>query len=112
MNKKTLKALEGSILKWDKIVDSTKGIDDGTANCPLCQTFDSCNDCLIDKYSKDSYSAGCGGTPYSKWEDHQKKIHRGKYPPYSRAPKCRTCLKLAKEELNFLCGLLPKKTSK
>lgn len=112
MNKKTLKALEGSIIKWDKIVDSTEGIDYGTANCPLCKAFDLCSECPVGEYSQKHYSYGCVETPYSKWEEHQKDVHRLNSPPFQRVSKCRTCLRLAKKELNFLCGLLPKKKSK
>ena len=36
---KTLRALKGSITKWNKIVKSTKAEDKGTANCPLCKLF-------------------------------------------------------------------------
>ena len=38
MDKETLKALKGSIKKWERVVIGT-GTDDGWANCPLCQVF-------------------------------------------------------------------------
>ena len=65
MNKRTLKALEGSIKKWEKIVDGT-GYDRGGENCPLCKlflhsgTFD-CGGCPV--YQK-TRKMGCDGTPY------------------------------------------------
>ena len=108
MNKKTLKALNGSIKKWEEIVKSTDAEDNGTANCPLCITFSDCNDCPVGNLTRSNYSSGCQTTPYENWESHQQDVHEGTYPPLTRIKGCRKCLQIAKAELNFLRGLLPK----
>ena len=72
MDQRTLTALQGSIAKWQAIVDGT-GTDEGTANCPLCaafyytqgedddgQYFDECFECPV--YEHVGKSA-CQGTP-------------------------------------------------
>lgn len=38
MNSRTLKALKGSIRKWERICNGT-GEDRGPRNCPLCELF-------------------------------------------------------------------------
>ena len=84
MNKKTLKALKGSIEKWEKIV-AGEGIDLGTVNCPLCQIFvvpkDSCEGCPVMEKTGES---DCYGSPY-----------------YDHRPDS------AQDELDFLESLLP-----
>jgi hypothetical protein len=66
MNKLTLKALKGSIAKWEAIVAGT-GKDEGSRNCPLCKRF---SDLGCTKRSeqcpvkiKTGYG-NCLGTPY------------------------------------------------
>ena len=109
MNKKTLKALNGSIKKWEEIVKSTDAEDNGTANCPLCMAFSSCNDCPVGNLTRNNYSSGCQTTPYEEWEKHQIDCHTYTSSlPYTRIKGCRKCLRIAKTELNFLRGLLPK----
>jgi hypothetical protein len=71
MEAKTLKALHGSIAKWQKIVLGT-GKDGGDSNCPLCKLYNydgltlaqSCRGCPVMARTKKQY---CGGTPYSVW---------------------------------------------
>lgn len=60
----TIKALEGSILKWSRIATGDS-VDQGINNCPLCQMFYdlSCRGCPVDDESGD----GCSDTPYDKW---------------------------------------------
>jgi hypothetical protein len=66
MNAATLKALKGSIKKWDTIVDGT-GVDVGTGNCPLCLKFfhasrwGICGGCPVKNATG---RVGCVGTPY------------------------------------------------
>lgn len=101
MDRKTLKALKGSIKKWEKIV-AKKGNDDGAANCPLCGLYPmSCEGCPIDKKTTN----GCNFTPYEKWNDHQIEIH-GERLPFTI--QCKICERHAKAELKFLKSLLPK----
>lgn len=65
----TMEALDGSILKWEKIVDGT-GIDDGRDNCPLCQLFweDDCNGCPVEE---NTGMTNCIGTPYDNWKNEE-----------------------------------------
>lgn len=100
MTPATLKALRGSIKKWEKIVDGT-GCDLGSHNCPLCKLFltdDGCEGCPV---SEKTGKPDCRGSPYIKWT----LIHQGWWPLYADMPKERAA---AKAELNFLKSLLPK----
>ena len=106
MNKKTLTSLEGSIEKWEAIVEGT-GVDNGVNNCPLCQLF------IGGRGAGVSIQGGCvkcpsncgdNYTPYREWQTHLIYNH-------SRAIKkihCPTCKELAQAELDHLKSLLPK----
>ena len=87
MNKETKIAVEGSIKKWQNIVDGT-GVDEQAKNCPLCLM-------LAD-------GTNCQGTPYIDWGDHQ--LQHGHINAVMKG--CPICLELAKAELEFLRGLL------
>jgi hypothetical protein len=92
MNAKTLKALKGSIAKWEGIVAGTTE-DEGNLNCPLCTLFyrGGCFGCpVMEKTGLDS----CNGTPYLEYADGD---DLGKD----------TLLGLAQDELDFLKSLLP-----
>ena len=105
MTTKTLKALNGTIKKWEKIVAGT-GADEGSTNCPLCKFFVDlpfCYGCPIADFTKES---GCFNTPWSKWLSHQYNRHDAKT---ELRVHCPTCRELAEEELRFLKSLLPKK---
>lgn len=104
MDSKTLKALKGSIAKWEAIVAGT-GVDKGPSNCPLCLAFwdnsmgeVSCLGCPVrDATGED----GCVGTPYEKWEDLTEcKDQKADTPELKKA---------ARAELRFLKSLLPRK---
>ena len=111
MNAKTLKALKGSIKKWEKILDG-KAIDEGRGNCPLCQLFwneirpcntpDNKERCPVKIRSG---RVGCNRTPYSTWTQHQLNVH-GVYWTDKRI-KCDKCKPIVKKELDFLKSLLP-----
>jgi hypothetical protein len=96
MNGKTLKALRGSIEKWEKIVAGT-GEELGASNCPLCHEFldhrdrdeQACRGCPVREASG---SPGCENTPYET---------------YTGATDDAERLVAAKGELEFLRGLLP-----
>lgn len=109
MNKQTLKALEGSIKKWEDIAYHG-GIDYSNLNCPLCilvrRTIDcDCGRCVVGlKTGKQS----CHGSPYEKWIKHFLKCHSWRL---EHKVQCKTCKKIAIEELNFLKSLLLKDTS-
>ena len=105
MKRATLKALRGSINKWRKIVGGT-GEDRGTINCPLCRLLASiplCSGCPV---SEKAGTGGCHRTPFDKWSDHIVK-HASTWRGIQ--PGCKTCKRLARAELNFLIGLLPKR---
>ena len=110
MNKETLEALKKSIAKWGKIAKSTKEMDLGRINCALCDLFGDfvCEKCPVYKKTKKKY---CRDTPYTEWSDH---VIDDNYSfsyvgaGLRRKPRCKECLRLAKEELNFLKSLLPK----
>jgi hypothetical protein len=68
MNKRTKKALEGSIAKWEAIVAGT-GADRGSENCPLCKVFYDNGDeyCFGCPVSKKTGKSDCYGSPYEAW---------------------------------------------
>jgi hypothetical protein len=101
MNAKTLKALRGSIAKWEAIVAS-EGSDHGIDNCPLCQMFrivigfktisfkTNCDGCPVKARTGHD---GCRGTPYDEWD--------------SGVADTPELVALAQAELDFLKSLLP-----
>jgi hypothetical protein len=105
MNAKTLRALKGSIKKWEKIA-AGKGVDEGPDNCPLCKLFWSENfDCKGCPVSARAGMGGCRGTPYDEWalavefKDDLK----------ADTPRLKA---IARKELRFLRSLLPKATGR
>ena len=105
MNKKTLKALEGSIEKWRKIV-AKEGVDDGEGNCPLCRLFideSLCGECPV---AQKTGQECCQESPYSNWIKHQIKRH---VVPSDDGweIECHYCKDLAKKERTFLESLRP-----
>jgi hypothetical protein len=104
MDKKTLKALKGSIKKWEKIIDG-KGVDTGSGNCPLCHLFyyeRGCRGCPV---SEKTGETDCLSSPYEKWNWHVNIKHSDRN---SIKVYCKTCKNLAEKELKFLKSLLPK----
>ena len=113
MNSETLKALEGSIKKWEKIVESTEEKDRGVENCPLCRLFyndfSEDEDCMGCPVKEKTGMYGCIGSPYQDWKNHYKNSHGVEFGEgTSRHKDCPECLRLAKAELEFLRGLLPR----
>ena len=102
MNKKTLKALKGSIEKWRKIVHED-GEDFGTDNCPLCDCFYSkgCNGCPV---AEETGMPDCNDTPYLAWRDYQVDDGRFNFPNRAFDEKAE---ELALAEYEFLKSLLP-----
>ena len=105
MDERTLKALRGSIEKWEGIV-AEEGDDLGGCNCPLCKLFysediphqDYCRGCPVSEKSGEQY---CHNTPYDDWmlaDRHE-------------ADRCTAdtpeAVEAATEMLNFLKSLLP-----
>lgn len=104
MSPGTLKALQGSIEKWEAIVAGT-GVDNATDNCPLCVRFyDNRVRCerrgeLCPVY-KTTGEPECWTTPYFEWRklfDHFKGLRAD-----NKARKA-----AAQKEVDFLKSLLP-----
>ncbi len=105
MNKTTLKALKGSIKKWEGVA-AGKLQDRGATNCPLCVEFMSsafghCVGCPVrEKTGKDF----CQHTPYWKWvrgTTYSREDDSGRTANTAKQKE------LAKAELKFLKSLLP-----
>jgi len=97
MNAKTLKALKGSIHKWEKIVKGT-GVEKGYDNCPLCDLFHplaingkACKGCPV---AAATGEINCKATPYAAYAFRQRHTDG---------------IAEARAELEFLRSLLPKK---
>jgi hypothetical protein len=104
MNAKTLKALKGSIRKWEKIVAGMGG-DRGPANCALCEMFlheHACRGCPV--YSRTGQE-GCRGTPYDDWKG--RRHPHGQNEVFATTPHYKSA---ARAEVRFLKSLLPKAT--
>lgn len=96
--KTVIKAIEGSISKWEKIVTGN-GVDDGYENYPLCKLFITCN-CVGCPIVKFSGVDECSNSQYFEWIRHQRRVHN----EYNGASivHCDKCKMLAEQELKFL----------
>jgi hypothetical protein len=105
MNARTSKALKGSINKWIRIARDTRAEDRGPANCRLCEEFydNGCEGCPVSEKTGRPY---CSRSPCQDWSTHQLLVHGRVGGP--RVAGCAECLRCAKEERDFLIGLLPK----
>ena len=116
MDAKTLQALNGSIIKWAKIVTG-EGEDKGTDNCPLCKEFfhnihgEGCEGCPVKEATGRRY---CEESPYEEWHDtfnRELARYTGMYEPYGADPICvigPKTMQVAIDEHAFLVSLLPK----
>jgi hypothetical protein len=112
-----LKALEGSIMKWDAVCRG-HGIDHGATNCPLCVYHDylgagNCNTCVV---QISTGIAGCQCSPYEKWEaisgklDSFEQVGKSQLPNYIKKfgiEECSDLIEAAEAEVELLCSLLP-----
>jgi hypothetical protein len=102
MDVDTLKALQGSITKWEGIVAGTLK-NEGPDNCPLCQKFfkpyGSAMACIGCPVMKQTGHPFCVKTPYRKYEEEE---------AWAINPNSETLNTLALQELDFLKSLLPK----
>lgn len=96
MDTRTLKALKGSIRKWEQIRDGLIQ-DEGVRNCPLCKLFHHI-DCLGCPVQQRTGHMRCAGSPY---EDFSYDIDDNGFgdPDIIKT--------LAQAELDFLISLLP-----
>ena len=99
MNKKTLKALKGSIKKWESISRGT-GSDKGSDNCPLCDIYLNQNFCCAGcPVMASTGQEWCKGSPYeTQWIDLSDRDGR------ARSKRAKLA---ARAELKFLKSLLP-----
>ena len=107
MDTKTLKALKGSIKKWENIVLG-KGQNLGADNCPLCKVFLTRNrPCVGCPVRTKTGKVGCGGTPYEDFIRHPtigyQLLTTTNIDDYPGA------LRHARRMYDFLVDLLPKK---
>ena len=114
MKQETRIALIGSIKKWEQITAGEEACNYGF-NCPLCQRFNEdptqskSGECLRDDgeacpVAQAAGVDGCNDTPWMKWNAacHQTRS-RFADTDYKR--------ELARQELDFLRGLLPTETT-
>lgn len=108
MKKVTLKALQGSIEKWEAIVAGT-GADYAVENCPLCTRFYDREDdrsCVIGREKCPVYKRTglprCMESPYDKWS--RLTVENAK----PRRAETKKQIAAAQAELAFLRSLLPK----
>jgi len=95
-------ALEGSVQKWQNILDGT-GIDEGIENCPLCVMFfdQTCVGCPVRERTAQPY---CQGTPYIDFARSNNRRLRMGTP---LGPEDTHLLILAQKERDFLISLRP-----
>jgi hypothetical protein len=105
MDAETLTALQGSIAKWQAIVDGT-GEDLGCENCPLCAKFNRAHlqlDSDDDEYGDYDGPVNCAGCPVA--EATGRDFCDGS--PYEQYLDLTRPLDVAAQELAFLKSLLP-----
>jgi len=90
ITKKEMTALNGSIEKWNGILKGDIN-DEGTTNCPLCQIYIRCEQCIIKICTGQN---GCDGIDYDSWASHQLLTHDSCNPPYTI--ECDKCEKYAR----------------
>lgn len=108
MDPETLEALQGSIAKWESIVEG-KGRDEGAPNCPLCLKFvmvnGNCDGCPV---AESVGRSDCQRTPYvTDW--HEVNPWPREHPNWRRA-KTDAHRAAAQKEVDFLKSLLPEQT--
>lgn len=111
MTQKVVKALEGSICKWND-VGMGFGKENGYEDCPLCTLFYISHDCYGCPISTEMRMAYCEGTPYVQWQRMWTK-----YNPdcmsvpleQVRDPEFKTVIaEIVEDEIIYLLELLPK----
>lgn len=109
MTPSTLKALRGSIEKWEAIANGS-GEDLGPENCSLCKKFfrRDCDGCPVYEATGEEC---CQGSPYERWGELKSPDvairARGLRVEARRAVSDRA-KEIARKEVAFLKSLLPK----
>lgn len=110
MKKRTLKALQKSIEKWEKntLAEKPRNLTLGWGECPLCTLFidKDCFGCPVS--AKNDKHIFCQGTPYdSVVKNHDEWVARASLRLDQTEARKKT-IAAAKRELKFLKSLLPK----
>lgn len=110
MKRKTLIALQGSIEKWEKIVNC-EDVDKRNSNCPLCKRFsmDCCRGTKEIEYCPIANQSGmlyCAETPYDMWSEVANVNKVGDLVNANALTQ-----QAAEAELAYLQSLLPKDTN-
>lgn len=110
MDERTLTALQGSIAKWEKVVNGA--LEHGPQDCPLCKLFffdeDECKGCPVaERSGKDA----CSGTPYMLWIKYVGDHRRASTEYVEIKVFDDKSKQLAQDELDFLKSLLPSSPS-
>ena len=103
ISKKQMRALNGSIEKWN-LIRNQHGFDQGRTNCPLCQlniADRQCEQCIIYLETGKYF---CRETPYEAWIGHHRKYHRNFHLSHKiyKSCECPECNILANDEYEFL----------
>ena len=115
MDKKAVKALQGSIKKWERIILGT-GEDLGRDNCPLCWEYHNQNSCDECPVRQDTGAPLCEGNPYEEWIMSLRKdfleLTGYDWTGEKYVPIGPHSLATAITEYEYLCGLLDKELAK
>lgn len=106
MDARTLKALKGSIKKWEGIVAGTE-VDRANHNCPLCQQFWDDGRCTKCPVRKATGVPVCEDTPYQDWLEAIRESVNYEYDETGHEATDDETVMCAVLELEFLKGLLP-----
>lgn len=104
MDAKTAEALEGSIKKWEAIVEGT-GADQGPHNCPLCQMFFNNVDCEGCPVREATGKPVCNDTPYTLFSKPRKHDATCEYNVHCQPCTCAYGKEHAQAEVDFLKSL-------
>ena len=106
ISKEQMRALDGSIEKWNLICNQ-HGLDQGRTNYPLCQlniADRQCEQCIVYLETGEHF---CRETPYEVWIKHHRKHHRNFHLSHKiyKSCECPECNILANDEYKFLKDL-------
>jgi len=112
MTPSTLKALKGSIEKWEAIAAGT-GEDLGPENCALCKRFfrRDCSGCPVKMRTG---MECCEGSPYEDWgalRSPDVSIRNRNFRTEGRKAVSVKAKEVARKEVAFLKALLPKEAA-
>lgn len=110
MNRKTLKALKGSMNKWAEIRTGS-GVEKGTDNCSLCKLFHTdhtevprylcCRGCPVFEKSGMRF---CNNTPFVSYSKHATIINKAQDWSVAKTPQAKGA---ATRMFKYLAALMP-----